>query len=1160
MTTLYVSPLGNDSNSGTSWAQARQTLTSALSISAGGDQIWVAAGTYNETLTLVSGVALYGGFAGTETAADQRSPATQVTVIDGGGGGAVITVPANASNTTRVDGFTVQHGHKLIVCNSGSAPVINGNILTDQYEAQAYTFSTGAVYSTSASPTITNNLFTNNTSAASFPGMNMNAGAIYASGGSPVVVNNTFYGNKVQNEPTVGGPTHGGALYASNSDITFANNIVDNNSVTGGIPQGGGIWISGGSVILSTNCFWSNHPSDRYGASAEPGDLQDDPLFYDVGVDDFSLQYNSPCVGAGNSTLLPAGDATDLDGAPRIVDSTVDMGALEYQGTPRVLPIEVTPDEGFAPVRITMQGQTPSAYIAYTTDGSTPNANSTRYDSEFLLSDPATIKAAGFEDGWDPSPVFTADFTTATILRVAPQGDDANDGSSWEAAKKTIGAAVSAAGDATAIWVATGTYSETIAISKSIFVLGGFGGWETALAQRDPVNHLSIMDGGGRGTLITFNGAAQSNSGVSGMVLQNADRGVLCNSGSAPVINGNTIHNMSYQGPEWGNFQYGAITLMTSNAIVTSNLIHNVSYTGNPVADLWVGGIYANGGAPQILGNTVNQASGQCNVNATKDLAGGIVCQNSDAVVANNIVTNCTSSYYAGYHGASGGGICVSGGAVTVATNCTYGNSPSAYYGISASGTAVEANPLYVNSGNGNYRLQSGSPCLAAGTTSVLPQGRSVDLQGLPRLVGGAIDMGAYETQLSEPPILLQGSGALPAVLAAQAPDGSTIHYTTDGSTPNVTSPVFSVPLLLDRQTDARLVAFAADGSESRLVEARFSAPLATLFVSPNGSDSNNGSSWGQAFATVSHALSQASGGDQLWVAAGTYSEKISIPAGVAVLGGFAGTETSVDQRDWASHVTILDGGGSGTIVSLSTDVASSTGLDGFTVQNGTYGIVTGGSGASILSHNIIRNHSGSWNGQNMIQNAGAVQLKGGFPLLANNLITGNSYTNGFTGSGVRAGGLLISGGTPMVINNTIVDNSLSAPGAVASGALGAGIWIASGDVILENNIVADNNASADGGGAVGGISKTGGSASLDYNCVYGNQGSNYAGVSAGSHGISVDPGFVDAASGNYQVVSGSPCIDTGSNTAPALMSKDLTDQPRVVGASVDMGAYESQS
>lgn len=1161
MTTLYVSPQGNNSNAGTSWSQARQTIASAMSIAASGDQIWVAAGTYDETFTIVSGVVLYGGFAGNETSLGQRDPATHVTVIDGGGGGAVITVPENATGDTRIDGFTVQHGKKLIVCNSGSAPAINGNVLTDQYQAESYSFSTGAVYSTSASPVITNNLFTNNVAAASFPSMTMNAGAVYVTGGSPVVVGNTFYGNKVQNEPTVGLATHGGALYASGSSITFANNVVDGNSVSGGYPQGGGVWVSGGSPIFSTNCFWSNSPSDRYGVSSQPGDVQDDPQFYDVGAGDFSLQSTSPCIGAGNSTFLPAGDDTDLDGAPRVVSSTVDMGALEYQGTPQVLPIEVTPGSGIAPVRVTMQGQTEGAYIAYTTDGSEPTSGSTRYDGEFVLSEPATIKAAGFQDGWDPSPVVTGDFTTAAVIRVAPWGDDASDGSSWGAAKATLSGAVSAAGDATAIWVAAGKYSGAITIGKSIFVLGGFGGWETSIDQRDPVNHRSILDGGGSGTLITFSAGAQDNAGVSGMVLQHANRGVLCQSGSAPTVNGNTIRNMSYRGAEWAHVKYGAITLMTSDALVTSNLITGVSYTGNPVMDLLVGGIYANGGSPRILGNTINGASGSCNYNVSRMLAGGIVCDSTDAVVANNIVTNCKSSYSPPGPNPKGGGICVSGGAPSVSFNCTYGNSPDAYVGVSAGSGAIASNPLYVSSGEGNYSLQSGSPCLGAGSTGVLPPGRGADLQGLPRVVNGAVDMGAYETQLSEPPVLIAGSGTLPAVLAAEASAGATIRYTMDGTDPSVTSPVLSVPLLLTSETDAKLVAYATDGSASRLVEARFTAPTTTLYVSPSGSDGNAGTSWSAAFATLTHALSQAGLGTQIWVAAGTYSEKISIPSGVSVLGGFAGTETSVDQRDWASHVTILDGGGSGTVVSFASDATVGTTLDGFTVQNGTYGVVTSGNGSPIITHNVIQSCSGSWNGiPNTIQDAGAVQLVGGAPLLADNLITGNSYTNGFTGSGIRAGGLRIAGGHPMVVNNTIVGNSLSAPGAVASGALGAGIWIQGGDAVLENNIVADNNASADGGGAVGGISKTGGSASLDYNCVYGNQGSDYQGVSAGSHGISEDPQFVDSGSGNYQLAAGSPCIDAGSNAAPALTSNDLADEPRVVGSSVDMGAYESQS
>jgi hypothetical protein len=442
----------------------------------------------------------------------------------------------------------------------------------------------------------------------------------------------------------------------------------------------------------------------------------------------------------------------------------------------------------------------------------------------------------------------------------------------------------------------------------------------------------------------------------------------------------------------------------------------------------------------------------------------------------------------------------------------------------------------------------------------LLPPGRTFDIQSLTRVVSGEVDMGAYENQLSNPPMMVQGAGMVPAVLAAEADPGATIRYTVNGGNPSVTSPILTTPLMLTGNTDAKLVAFAPDGSMSRVVEARFQAPLATLYVSSSGSDSNNGSSWSQAFATVSHALSVAEIGTAVWVAAGTYQEKVSVPPHVSLFGGFAGTETSLEQRDWATHTTILDGGGSGTVVNIAADAQSDTVVDGFTIQNGTFGVIAQGPSSPTISHNIIQNHTGTWNGiPNVVQNAGAVQLHGGAPLLANNLITNNSYTNGFTGSGVRAGGVWLASGRPMVVNNTITGNTLSAPGAVASGALGAGIWISGGNPVLMNNIVADNNATSSGGGAVGGISKTGGSATLDYNCVYGNQGSNYAGVSAGAHGISEDPSFVDASGGNYQLASGSPCINTGSNAAPALMSSDLLDQPRVVGASVDMGAYEAQ-
>jgi hypothetical protein len=60
------------------------------------------------------------------------------------------------------------------------------------------------------------------------------------------------------------------------------------------------------------------------------GNITNAPLFKDYAGGDLRLQSNSPCINAGNNACVPS--ATDLDGNPRIVNSTVDIGAYEYQG------------------------------------------------------------------------------------------------------------------------------------------------------------------------------------------------------------------------------------------------------------------------------------------------------------------------------------------------------------------------------------------------------------------------------------------------------------------------------------------------------------------------------------------------------------------------------------------------------------------------------------------------------------------------------------------------------------------------------------------------------------------------------------------------------------------------------------------------------------
>ena len=86
--TLFATPGGKTSGACNSWADAC-TLQYALTVAASGDQIWVKAGVHKpglnstDTYALKDGVALYGGFTGTETLLSQHDPALNITVLSG---------------------------------------------------------------------------------------------------------------------------------------------------------------------------------------------------------------------------------------------------------------------------------------------------------------------------------------------------------------------------------------------------------------------------------------------------------------------------------------------------------------------------------------------------------------------------------------------------------------------------------------------------------------------------------------------------------------------------------------------------------------------------------------------------------------------------------------------------------------------------------------------------------------------------------------------------------------------------------------------------------------------------------------------------------------------------------------------------------------------
>ena len=121
----YVDQAAAGQNNGQSWPDAFTDLHDALALAIAGDEIWVAGGIYHPgaageraaRFEMLSGVKLYGGFAGTELDMSERDLAASATVLDGD-----IGVPGDSTDNsynllylyrpdslTVVDGFTFRY-------------------------------------------------------------------------------------------------------------------------------------------------------------------------------------------------------------------------------------------------------------------------------------------------------------------------------------------------------------------------------------------------------------------------------------------------------------------------------------------------------------------------------------------------------------------------------------------------------------------------------------------------------------------------------------------------------------------------------------------------------------------------------------------------------------------------------------------------------------------------------------------------------------------------------------------------------------------------------------------------------------------------------------------------------------------------------------------
>jgi parallel beta-helix repeat protein len=400
--------LTTGANDGSSWANAYRGIDAipvAVTAAVAGDEVWVKAGTYRPTATatrtisinLKNGVAIYGGFAGTETALAQRDFVANPTIISGDLAGNDATNiftdnsyhvlnGASQNATAVIDGFTITGGNANstanndrgggILCLSGSSPTVRNCI----FRANRCTFGGGAGYINSSSPTFTNCQFLDNVGGSFGGAFDMatsvsatfdrcffrgntaaRAGAIEIFGGSTTKVYNCiFVGN------TATGSGGGGAIWVgSSSNPVIRNTTIHGNSATAS--AAGGVLASGSTVSMANCIVWANTGTGGaqgatnqlngatfsvgysivLGGAAGTGNLAFDPQFANAAGGDFRLLPTSPAIDAGSNAFVPATVSLDHYGSPRFADEplvpdtgagtapVVDIGHHEYPA-PRV--------------------------------------------------------------------------------------------------------------------------------------------------------------------------------------------------------------------------------------------------------------------------------------------------------------------------------------------------------------------------------------------------------------------------------------------------------------------------------------------------------------------------------------------------------------------------------------------------------------------------------------------------------------------------------------------------------------------------------------------------------------------------------------------------------------------------------------------------------
>ncbi|MBS0191040.1 MAG: right-handed parallel beta-helix repeat-containing protein [Phycisphaerales bacterium] len=354
----------------------------------------------------------------------------------------------------------------------------------------------------------------------------------------------------------------------------------------------------------------------------------------------------------------------------------------------------------------------------------------------------------------------------AGILYVNAAGPAGGNGSSWASPYSDLQSAIAAAKPGDQIWVARGIYkphptdrTASFQLKNGVGIYGGFAGVEDSLLQRNPA-YTSTLSG-------EINSGATNDNSFHVVRAENADSsaildGFLITAGQA--VNGQLADQSNGGG-------------LYIDASLASPTIRNCTFSNNAAVS-GGGAIYLVGGSLRLdhcffFGNRITGSAG-----------GGGAIGSAPAAAPHITLADCVFSQNFTLGSAGGGALNATLGAiVSVDSSTFYNNSaPSgtilagapasatfrncvmngpggaaAYFSAPVTVTFclvpggapgvgnINASAVFVNAPAVNYRLAAGSPGIDAGSNTLLPPGLETDYDYNPRVLNGAVDMGAFE-------------------------------------------------------------------------------------------------------------------------------------------------------------------------------------------------------------------------------------------------------------------------------------------------------------------------------------------------------------------------------------------------------------------------------